>query len=169
MNKNIITTIIAVVIGAGGFYFLTNKKEVKKAIVQNTTTQAIVQNITAQDKEVTLYKSPNCSCCIGYADVLKKQGFDVKIVAKDNMTAIKEKFGVPTSQQSCHTISMGKYFIEGHVPMAAIEKLLKEKPAIDGIGLPGMPTGSPGMPGKKRAPFKVYQSVKGKYSEYMTI
>ncbi len=160
ISKRITTTILAVVIGTGGFYFLTNKKEVKKAVVQN---------ITTQDKEVTLYKSPNCSCCIGYADVLKKQGFDVKIVAKDNMTAIKEKYGVPTSQQSCHTIIMGKYFIEGHVPMVAIGKLLKERPAIDGIGLPGMPTGSPGMPGRKRAPFKVYQSVKGKYSAYMTI
>ncbi len=160
MNKRILTVIVIVAIGIGGFYFLTNKKEVKKVIVQN---------ITTQDKEVTMYKSPNCSCCIGYADALKKQGFDVKVIAEDNMAAIKEKYGVPTSQQSCHTIIMGKYFIEGHVPMVAIEKLLKEKPAIDGIGLSGMPTGTPGMPGQKRAPFKVYQSVNGKTSSFMTI
>ena len=160
MSKRVTTAILAVIIGVGSFSFLASKTEVKKAVVQN---------ITKQDKEITLYKSPNCSCCIGYADVLKKQGFDVKIIAKDNMTTIKEKYDVPADKQSCHTIVMGKYFVEGHVPMAAIEKLLKERPAIDGIGLAGMPTGSPGMPGKKRAPFKVYQSVNGKSSEYMTI
>ena len=51
--------------------------------------------------------------------------------------------------QSCHTTIMGKYFIEGHVPLQAVNKLLKEQPDIDGIALPGMPIGTPGMPGEK--------------------
>jgi hypothetical protein len=37
------------------------------------------------------------------------------------------------------------YVIEGHVPIAEINRLLKEKPDVIGIAVPGMPMGSPGM------------------------
>jgi hypothetical protein len=36
-----------------------------------------------------------------------------------------------------------------------IRKLLADKPKLAGIAIPGMPSGSPGMPGPKEAPFKV--------------
>ena len=71
--------------------------------------------------------------------------------------------------QSCHTAILGKYFIEGHVPLEAINKLLKERPDIDGIALPGMPIGTPGMPGEKEETFIIYQLVDGKSSVFMTI
>jgi hypothetical protein len=71
--------------------------------------------------------------------------------------------------QSCHTTIIGKYFIEGHVPLEAINKLLKEQPSIDGIALPGMPIGTPGMPGKKEEPYVIYQLIDGKFSVFMTI
>jgi len=91
-------------------------------------------------------------------------------VPTDNLDPIKNKYGIPTDKQSCHTIAMSKYFIEGHVPMKAVRKLLKQKPDIEGIGLPGMPAGAIGMPGFKSAPFKVYQeSQNGQFSNYMII
>ena len=71
--------------------------------------------------------------------------------------------------QSCHTSILGKYFIEGHVPIEAINKLVKEKPEIDGIVLPGMPIGTPGMPGVKDEPYVIYQLIDGKPSVFMTI
>ena len=71
--------------------------------------------------------------------------------------------------QSCHTTIIGKYFIEGHVPFEAVEKLLKEQPDIDGIALPGMPIGTPGMPGDKDEPYVIYQLKDGKFSVFMTI
>ena len=71
--------------------------------------------------------------------------------------------------QSCHTTILGKYFIEGHVPLEAINKLLKEQPDIDGIALPGMPIGTPGMPGEKEEPYVIYQLIDGKPSVFMTI
>ena len=37
------------------------------------------------------------------------------------------------------------YVVEGHVPVTDIERLLKERPAVIGIAVPGMPVGSPGM------------------------
>ena len=40
---------------------------------------------------------------------------------------------------------IGKYTIEGHVPIESIKKLLEEKPLISGLAVLGMPHGSPGM------------------------
>ena len=82
---------------------------------------------------------------------------------------IKKKYNIPLEMQSCHTTMLGKYFIEGHVPIEAINKLLKEQPKIDGIALPGMPIGTPGMPGEKEEPYIIYQLIDGKSSVFMKI
>jgi hypothetical protein len=37
------------------------------------------------------------------------------------------------------------YVIEGHVPVAEIERMLREQPDVLGIAVAGMPIGSPGM------------------------
>jgi len=154
-----ITILVALVVG--GFYLSgggNNTKEAVKSYGFGVGQKAIV------------YKSPTCGCCGGYADELKKQGFEVTIVPTEDMDSIKSKYGIPADKQSCHTIAMGNYFIEGHVPMKAVEKLLKETPDIEGIGLPGMPSGTIGMPpGPKRAPYKVYQEKNGKFSNFITI
>ncbi len=71
--------------------------------------------------------------------------------------------------KSCHTTVIEGYFVEGHVPVAAIEKLVAEKPDIDGIALPNMPAGSPGMPGRQTEAFKVYALSDGISSEFMLI
>jgi hypothetical protein len=42
------------------------------------------------------------------------------------------------------------------VPVEAIHRLLGPGPQLAGIALPGMPAGSPGMPGIKEAPFTIY-------------
>jgi hypothetical protein len=54
--------------------------------------------------------------------------------------------GVPDHLLSCHTGIVEGYTVEGHVPAAAIDKLLAERPSIKGLAVPGMPAGSPGMP-----------------------
>jgi hypothetical protein len=70
---------------------------------------------------------------------------------------------------SCHTLIIEDYFVEGHIPIEAIEKLLAEQPDIDGITLPDMPSGSPGMPGVKKGDFVIYSVKGGKTSEFMRI
>ncbi len=121
------------------------------------------------EKTAILYKSPTCGCCEGYAKELEQQGFIVKVVTTKTMSNIKDKYRIPTDKQSCHTIEIGDYVVEGHVPFEAVEKLLTELPAIDGIGLARMPAGTPGMPGVKKAPYVVYQMNNGNISEYITI
>lgn len=118
---------------------------------------------------VTVYKSQNCGCCVGYISELEANGFEVNVVNTADLSAVKQKYGVPHNMQSCHTAVVDGYFIEGHVPIEAVQKLLAERPAIDGIALPNMPAGSPGMPGVKSAPFKVYSVVDGKSSEFVSV
>ena len=117
----------------------------------------------------TVHKSPTCSCCLGHAGYLKGEGFDVDTVVESDIASIKQYHNIPYNMQSCHTTEIGDYFVEGHVPMEAINKLLAEKPNIDGITLPDMPSGSPGMPGVKREEFIIYALKDGQSSEFMRI
>ena len=118
---------------------------------------------------VEVFKTASCGCCYGYVLFLEKEKFKVKQTDMRSLQAIKKKHNIPLEMQSCHTTILGKYFIEGHVPIEAINKLLKEQPDIDGIALPGMPIGTPGMPGEKEEPYIIYQLVDGKSSVFMTI
>ena len=118
---------------------------------------------------VEVFKTSSCGCCYGYVLFLEEEKFKVKKTDMRNLYSIKKKYNIPLEMQSCHTTILGKYFIEGHVPIEAINKLLKEQPDIDGIALPGMPIGTPGMPGEKEEPYVIYQLVDGKSSVFMTI
>jgi hypothetical protein len=60
---------------------------------------------------------------------------------------VKIKNKVPEKLYSCHTAIIQGYVIEGHVPADLILRLLKEKPAVLGLAVPDMPSGSPGMDG----------------------
>ena len=118
---------------------------------------------------VEVFKTSSCGCCYGYVLFLEEEKFKVKKTDMRSLHSIKKKYNIPLEMQSCHTTILGRYFIEGHVPIEAINKLLKEQPDIDGIALPGMPIGTPGMPGEKEEPYIIYQLVDGKSSVFMTI
>lgn len=89
---------------------------------------------------------------------LQANGFNVQTndVNDSQLDAIKAKHGVPRALQSCHTALIGGYVIEGHVPADLILRLLKEKPAVAGLAVPGMPIGSPGMEGPNPEPYDVF-------------
>lgn len=121
----------------------------------------------AETLNATLYKNLNCGCCEAYADHLRRAGFAVKVVPSEEMSAIKQKLQVPTRLGSCHTTVIGKYVVEGHVPIASVKRLLREKPAVKGIAVPGMPAGSPGMEAPVKEGFTVFAfTADGKQSAY---
>jgi hypothetical protein len=120
-----------------------------------------------QVAEATLYKSPGCECCEGHAEHLRRDGYKVTVVPTGDMPALKRSYGVPTSLEGCHTILVGGYVVEGHVPDRVIDQLLAERPAVRGIALPGMPEGSPGMSGRKDGPFVVYSFGQGEPELYV--
>lgn len=95
---------------------------------------------------MTTYRDPGCSCCGKWVELARAAGYPVKVVATREMTKVKDALQVPAALTSCHTTRVGGYVVEGHVPFAAIDKLLRAKPAgVIGIAVPGMPAGSPGM------------------------
>ena len=110
----------------------------------------------AAGPEAVLYKDPACGCCANYARHLRLSGLRVEVVETDDVYALKSTYGVPEDLYSCHTMLIGGYVVEGHVPVAALARLLSERPDLAGIALPGMPAGSPGMPGPKTERFTVY-------------
>jgi len=96
---------------------------------------------TAQ-QTVVVYKDPNCGCCTKWVDLLRREGFAATV---NDISELGPKYFAPSSLHGCHTAIVGGYIIEGHVPVADIKRLLKEKPAVAGLSVPGMPIGSPGM------------------------
>lgn len=112
-------------------------------------------NKNAQAEDIMVYKRPTCGCCKKWIKHLEREGFNVTTEDMSNMKPIKHQFGVQPQFQSCHTAKVGKYFIEGHVSASDIKKLLKEKPDIKGLAVPGMPMGSPGMEGHRKDKYDV--------------
>ncbi len=118
---------------------------------------------------VTIFASPTCGCCEAYVRYLQAQGLLVELVRTQDVQSVKERLGVPKEMWSCHTAVVGHYFVEGHVPVEAVRKLLAERPAVDGIALPGMPPGSPGMSGTQEGPFVIYAVAGSRIEPFMTI
>ena len=142
----------------------------RRILLLSASALAITGPLHAAPDAVALYKSPDCGCCDGYADHLRQHGFTVTVQPTLELAEISRKAGVPGELQGCHTGFIGRYVVEGHVPVEAIRKLLAEQPAIKGIILPGMPEGSPGMSGAKAAPFQIYAiGEDGNPSVYMTV
>jgi hypothetical protein len=115
----------------------------------------------SQPTLVEVFKTPTCGCCSLWVEHLKANGFTTKVTDLTNLTPIKTRHQVPGALQSCHTAVVDGYVIEGHVPAADIQRLLKTKPAVAGIAVAGMPAGSPGMEAGGRVdPYNVVSFTK---------
>lgn len=109
---------------------------------------------------IVVYKDPDCGCCKNWIEHLRKHGFKVTSHDSRDMASIKSNFGVKSDLQSCHTAMVGGYVIEGHVSASDIQRLLKERPKIAGLAVPGMPMGSPGMEGPSSEKYEVIAFAK---------
>lgn len=96
---------------------------------------------------VDVFKSATCGCCGKWVEHMRKAGFTVHVtdLSESELKQIKARYGVPESARSCHTARVGGFTVEGHAPADVVKRLLKEKPRVEGIAVPGMPIGSPGM------------------------
>lgn len=111
----------------------------------------------AQGTEVVVYKTPTCGCCAAWGDHLREAGFTVKEVDQPyaELTKTKREHGIGQHEESCHTGLVDGYVVEGHVPAADIARMLRERPDIRGLAVPGMPMGSPGMEGPVKQDYDV--------------
>jgi hypothetical protein len=119
---------------------------------------------------ITVYKTPTCGCCTKWVDYMRQNGFAPEVKDLPALTVIKQSSGIAPALQSCHTSIVDGYVVEGHVPADLVRKMLKERPKITGIAVPGMPMGSPGMEqGGRVDPYQVIAFQKsGATSVYAT-
>lgn len=95
--------------------------------------------------KVEVYKDPSCGCCALWVKHMEQAGFTVSVVNTPDMAAVHAKHRVSGPLQSCHTALVGGFIVEGHVPADDVKRLLRERPKVLGVTVPGMPIGSPGM------------------------
>ena len=105
---------------------------------------------------VEIYKSPYCGCCGQWAEHMRKNGFTVNVHEVNDVPAARKKLGMPEQLGSCHTSKVGNYVIEGHVPAADVQRLLKEHPKALGLAVPSMPSGAPGMNIPNSPPYETF-------------
>jgi hypothetical protein len=129
-----------------------------------TVTAAHAEELVAMAGPIEVHRSATCGCCGDHAAYLTDAGFEVEEYVHDlsaEVTGFKTTSGVPEELWSCHTTLIGGYAVEGHVPTDVILAMLAEQPAVDGIALPGMPAGSPGMDGEKDGLWTFYSFTDG--------
>ncbi len=157
-NKKMVVLLLVVTGIIGGLYFL------------NRADSKVSESPALGGKEITVYKTPTCGCCAVFISYLEKKDVAVKVENVKSLDDIKKRNGIPPELWSCHTSIVDGYVVEGHVPIEAIEKLLSEKPNIKGIALPGMPSGTPGMPGPKTEKWEIRSlNEDGTVGTFMTI
>ena len=112
-----------------------------------------------------VYAMPHCDCCDGYVKYLQQHGFHVAEAITPHLANLAKQDGVPLKYREqpmgmttgiCHITRIGGYTVVGHVPAGVIQRVLKERPHIVGVILPGMPAGAPGMDDEKTGPLVVY-------------
>jgi hypothetical protein len=111
--------------------------------------------VLAAAPKMTVHKDPNCGCCAAWASAFGKAGYDVSTVNEADMDAVKVGLKVPSDLWGCHSAEVDGYYLEGHVPLDAAEKLLRERPPLAGLAVAGMPSGSLGMGDDPRASYDV--------------
>jgi hypothetical protein len=144
---------------------ILNNFLVMALLIFNTGIKADVTD-AGKPIDIVVYRSPSCECCGKWLEHLKKNNFTVNDVVTDDVQAIKTKYGVSGSMASCHTAVVNGYVVEGHVPANDIMTLLKTKPKLTGIAVPGMPKGTPGMEmGDNKDSYKVMSFDKENHYE----
>ncbi|GAB4216913.1 MAG: DUF411 domain-containing protein [Rhodoferax sp.] len=137
-----------------------NKRQFILGALSGTLASTLSSVTWAQAKPVVeVWKSPTCGCCHDWIAHMQANGFNVQAhdVSEADKAAQRRRLGMPAELGSCHTARVGGYTLEGHVPAADVQRLLRERPKAVGLAVPGMPIGSPGMDGPayggRRDPF----------------
>lgn len=105
--------------------------------------------------EMVVYQNPACQCCGKWIAHLERNGFDVEVHKTNEVNRVKEREGITPATASCHTGLVDGYVVEGHVPARDVRRMLRDRPDIKGLTVPGMPVGTPGMEGDYRESYDV--------------
>jgi hypothetical protein len=115
---------------------------------------ALVAAAPGAKTSIVTYRDEGCSCCEGWVAAARAAGFDVALHDLARPDRLK-RFRISESSAGCHTSLVAGYLVEGHVPLDIVARLLRERPRVRGIGVPGMPTGVAGMGGSRSGPLDI--------------
>jgi len=106
-----------------------------------------IDDHAADAATLTVYKSPSCGCCGAWVEHVRAAGFATEVQDRggEALAAVKARHGIHVGLASCHTAVVAGYAVEGHVPADLVQRLLRERPAVAGLTVPGMPPRAPGM------------------------
>src|SRR5690349_22935297 len=120
-----------------------NRRSLLQVLPGTTTAVALspafAMRAFAARPEVRVWKAASCGCCEGWVKHMRGAGFPVTVTEMEDVSPVKAQQGIPAALQSCHTAVVNGYVIEGHVPAAAVARLLVERPQAKGLAVPGMP------------------------------
>jgi len=133
-----------------------NRRQFVCSVVGLSVAAVVPLPALASGETMVIYKDPNCGCCHLWSEAMKQAGFKTEIHDVDDLVAVKKRFGVPEAVTGCHTATVSDYFVEGHVPLAAVRELLQKRLDIAGVAVPGMPSGSLGMGDSAGASYDVH-------------
>ena len=164
MKKTLTLTSLATVAVAGAVAFTS----LSAAQSTDEPAAAGTENMAAADpsKAVTIWRDPSCGCCDAYAEYLEANGYQVTRIDDRDFDERSVEAGVPEQGLGCHLAEIDGYYVSGLVPAEIIERLVTERPGIDGITLPGMPPNAPGMAPEKTGTLKTYAFDDGEISVY---
>ena len=142
-----------------------------QALVIEVPADEQIAELAAELGPIDVHRSESCGCCGGHVEHLVAAGFetDEHVHADEaEVPAMKRDLQIPDGVWSCHTTMVDGYGVEGHVPADVIAALLLERPDVDGIALPGMLAGSPGMPGEQAEPWSFATFTDGAQTGILT-
>ena len=123
----------------------------------------MAQTKAARPVGLEIWKDASCGCCGDWIAHMEANGFKVDAIHDSGNNAVRARLGLAAKYGSCHTALIGGYVVEGHVPAADVQRLLRDKPQALGLAVPGMPIGSPGMDGP------VYGGRRDKYDTLLVL
>jgi len=139
--KSVLVVIVFVVLGA-----CSDANQTQNGVTQNSI-------------HLTVHKRIKCSCCSKWIHHMRENGFTTTSNNQNDLSDIKQKYGIHKTLGSCHTsVTDDGFVFEGHIPAKFIQKFLDEKPQdARGLAVPAMPTGTPGMEfGDMLQPYRIY-------------
>jgi hypothetical protein len=123
-----------------------DRRSAVKALVGTVAALLATRELNADSlPRVVVYRNPGCPCCEKWKQLMAVAGFDIDMQEHQDLAGLATSLGVPENLHGCHTGTVGDYVISGHIPPDDVIRLLREKPKIKGLSVPGMPIGSPGM------------------------
>lgn len=148
-STKIIAAVVAIAAIAAGYLMSASPNHYGSADGQASTPNT-------ENADVVVYKTANCGCCTDWVAHLEKSELEVAVINVPSTAPARERQGVPGELGSCHTAVVGDYWVEGHVPADLVRRLMTERPDdVEGIAVPGMPMGSPGMEGANPVKYDV--------------